>query len=110
MEGIGDVAPLRDFAEGGVGVGIRDGSVALVEFHHVFGQVPAVDKPAARRLDSERACGDGFRRVPQDVPQGRVRRAFLVEGCDLQVVPVVERSCLVTTPFCVMRFMYLRPR
>ena len=51
---IGDVAPLRDFAEGGVGVGIRDGSVALVEFHHVFGQVPAVGKPAARRLDSQR--------------------------------------------------------
>jgi len=68
LEGIGDVAPLRDFAEGGVRVGIRDGSVALVEFHHVFGQVPAVGKPAARRLDSQRARGDGFRRVPQDVP------------------------------------------
>ena len=68
MEGIGDVAPLSDFSEGGVGVGIRDGSVALVEFHHVFGQVPAVGKPAARRLDSQRARGDGFRRVPQDVP------------------------------------------
>lgn len=68
LEGIGDVAPLRGFAEGGVGVGIRDGSVALVEFHHVFGQVPAVDKPAARRLDSQRTRGDRFRRVPQDVP------------------------------------------
>lgn len=60
---IGDVAPLRDFAEGGVGVGIRDGSVALVEFHHVFGQVPAVGKPAARRLDSQR----GGRRISLDV-------------------------------------------
>ena len=88
MEGIGDVAPLRDFSEGGVGVGIRDGSVALVEFHHVFSQVPAVGKPAARRLDSQRARGDGFRRVPQDVPSGVERRSREVEGRDLQIEDV----------------------
>ena len=74
--------------EGGVGVGGGDSSGWGVELADVLGEIPAVCVPCAVDLDGQRTRSDRLRRVPRNVPQGRVGGAGEIQRGDLQVAPV----------------------
>lgn len=42
----------------------------IIQLHDVLGQIPAVGKPVAGRLNGQGAVGLRLCRIPQDVPQG----------------------------------------